>query len=93
VRAITEAVATGKGTIGRLVMRPELYDNLDELSENLRVVSQALREGQGTLGRIVMDDELYLELKQAMGIVTRTLEEYREAAPVTTFTSVLFGAF
>jgi phospholipid/cholesterol/gamma-HCH transport system substrate-binding protein len=93
VRAITEAVATGRGTIGRLVMRPELYDHLDELSENLRVVSQALREGQGTLGRIVMDDELYLELKQAMGVVTRTLEEYREAAPVTTFTSVLFGAF
>ena len=40
-----------------------------------------------------MDDELYQELRRAMGTVTRTLEEFREAAPVTTFTNVLFGAF
>jgi phospholipid/cholesterol/gamma-HCH transport system substrate-binding protein len=93
VRAITAAVATGKGSLGRAVTQPELYDNLNLLAANLQEVSQTLREGQGTVGRLVMDDELYEELRKAMGIVTRTLEEFREAAPVTTFTSVLFGAF
>jgi phospholipid/cholesterol/gamma-HCH transport system substrate-binding protein len=93
VEEITAALVSGRGTLGMLLTRPDLYENLDELSQNLVVVSNALRDGEGTLGRIVMDDELYLQLKQAMGIVTRTLEEFREAAPVTTFTSVLFGAF
>lgn len=93
VEEITAALVSGRGTLGMLLTNPDLYENLDDLSANLVVVSNALRDGQGTLGRIVMDDELYLQLKQAMGIVTRTLEEFREAAPVTTFTSVLFGAF
>jgi phospholipid/cholesterol/gamma-HCH transport system substrate-binding protein len=93
VEEITAALVSGRGTLGMLLTRPDLYENLDDLSRNLVVVSNALRDGEGTLGRIVMDDDLYLQLKQAMGIVTRTLEEFREAAPVTTFTSVLFGAF
>lgn len=93
VRAITEAVATGRGSLGRLVQQPELYDNLNELAVNLQEISSTLRAGEGTVGRLVMDDEIYDELRKAMGIVTRTLEEFREAAPVTTFTSVLFGAF
>lgn len=93
VRAITAAVATGRGSLGRLVTQPELYDNLNELAVNLQEISRTLREGEGTVGRLVMDDELYEELRRAMGIVTRTLEEFREAAPITTFTNVLFGAF
>ena len=40
-----------------------------------------------------MDKGLYEEVQRALAILTRTLEEYREAAPITTFTSVLFSGF
>jgi hypothetical protein len=40
-----------------------------------------------------MSDDIYQQIKAALLIVQRALEEYREAAPVTTFTSVFFGAF
>ena len=48
---------------------------------------------QLAIHNIVMEEELYIEVERALGLITRSLEEYREAAPVTTMTSVLFGAF
>ena len=51
------------------------------------------RAGEGTLGAIVMNDELYQEVLRTVGLLTRSLEDYREAAPITSFTGVLFSAF
>ena len=39
------------------------------------------------------DRELYDEALVAVKLLTRSLEDYREAAPVSAFTGVLFGAF
>jgi phospholipid/cholesterol/gamma-HCH transport system substrate-binding protein len=91
--SILGKVDRGEGTVGALLTRTEVYDNLRETSENAAVFSAALRNGQGSLGRLAMDDEIYQQIKTALLIVQRALEEYREAAPVTTFTSVFFGAF
>jgi len=86
-------IAEGKGTVGKLMMKDELYDNLRETTDNLAVVTGTVRSGQGSLGRLIMDEELYVQVKTALGIVQRALEEYREAAPITTFTSIFFNAF
>ena len=59
----------------------------------MAVITGAVRDGQGSIGRLVMDDEVYQQVKSALLIVQRALEEYREAAPVTAFTTVFFGAF
>ena len=83
----------GEGTIGKLLTKDDVYDNLKETTDDVRVVAAAVRNGQGSLGRLLMDDELYQQIKTALSIVQRALEEYREAAPITTFTSVFFGAF
>jgi phospholipid/cholesterol/gamma-HCH transport system substrate-binding protein len=93
VRNTIGAVARGEGTIGALFVRPEVYDNVRSITEDLAVVTSQLRSGQGSLGRLFMEDEIYQEVKRALQIVSRSLEEYREAAPITTFTSVFFSAF
>jgi len=93
VRNTIGAVARGEGTIGALFVRPEVYDNLRSITEDVAVVTAQLRSGQGSLGRLFMEDEIYQEVKRALQIVSRSLEEYREAAPITTFTSVFFSAF
>ncbi|MBI5362888.1 MAG: MCE family protein [Planctomycetes bacterium] len=90
---ISAHLKNGEGTLGALLTKSSVYDNLEETTDNLRVVSAAVRNGQGSLGRAIMDDELYQQVKTALSIVQRALEEYREAAPITTFTSVFFGAF
>lgn len=93
VATITDKIARGEGTIGALLTKNEVYDNIRETTENFAVVSGAIRNGQGSIGQLVMNDEIYQQIKAALKVVQRTLEEYREAAPVTAFTAVFFGAF
>jgi len=92
IEVVTQRLADGEGAAG-LLARPEVYDNILEISDNLAVTSAAIRNGQGTVGKLVMDPELYNQVRNALGVVQRSLEEYREAAPITTFTSVFFAAF
>jgi len=93
VAAILRGVREGEGALGMLLTREEVYERLSEIADNLARASRAIVDAEGSLGKLVMEPDLYVEVERAMGIVTRTLEEFREAAPVTTFTSVLFGAF
>ena len=81
------------GTLGKLFNNDELYTKLSKIADDLSSATTALRNAEGTLGKLVMDKELYEEARRALGILTRTLEEYREAAPITTFTSILFAGF
>jgi len=91
--AVSTALREGEGTLGKLLMSDEVYVRLEQVAEDLAAVSSALRNAEGTIGKLVMDPELYEQLDKAVGLITKSLEEYREAAPITTFTAVLFGAF
>jgi len=93
LRDVAERLSNGEGTIGKLMTSDEVYDDLRQIVDDVAQASSALAQGEGTLGKLVMDKDLYEELKRAMNIITRTLEEYREAAPITTFAGVLFGGF
>ncbi|MCK6448059.1 MAG: MlaD family protein [Planctomycetes bacterium] len=83
----------GEGTMGKLFTNDEVYDKLAKIADDLATASDALKNGRGTLGKLIMDDELFEQVSKALATVTRTLEEYREAAPISAFTSVLFSAF
>lgn len=93
MQSILAKLDNGEGTLGGLISNDEIYKKLDLTVSNLADASDALRNADGTLGKLLMDDELYNQLKDALDVVTQSLEEFREAAPITTFTSVLFGAF
>ena len=93
ISAVSRALREGEGTLGKLMMSDEVYVRLEQVAENLAAVSSALRNAEGTIGKLVMDPDLYEQLDKAVGLITKSLEEYREAAPITTFTAVLFGAF
>lgn len=90
---IMRRIENGEGTIGALLTKDQLYQNLLQISEDFTAITTTMREGHGTIGQLVMNEDLYRQLETAMRIVQRSLEEFREAAPVTTFTSVFFGAF
>lgn len=90
---VSKDLADGKGTIGRLFASDELYVNANKTFADLASVTDKLAKGEGTMGKLFMDDELARELNLAVKTLTRSLEDYREAAPVSTLTSVLFSAF
>ncbi len=80
-----------QSTIGKLISNDELYAKLDKVASDVSAATGALRNAEGTLGKLVMDRALYDDVQRALNILTRTLEEYREAAPLTTFSSILFS--
>lgn len=98
--AFTAQLRSGEGVAGKLFSDPALAGefqqaiaNFRSASESLSAVAAQVRSGEGTLGKLVMDTELYSEALDSVRLISRTLEDYREAAPISTFTSVLFGAF
>ncbi len=56
-------------------------------------MSDAVAQGEGTLGRLLTDEGLYVEFEALLREGRAALDDIRETSPVTTFTSIFFGAF
>jgi phospholipid/cholesterol/gamma-HCH transport system substrate-binding protein len=84
----------GRGTIGRLMSDDdELYRDLAGAIKALRTVAERLESGEGLLGKLTSDEELASDVKGAVKELRAGIEDMRESSPVTTFTSIFFGAF
>jgi phospholipid/cholesterol/gamma-HCH transport system substrate-binding protein len=90
----------GEGALPMLMTDKDFKKELDSLVSDLsaaaadiRTVVADARAGKGTVGKLLTDEALYADLRKTVGVLTRSLEDYREAAPITSFTSVLFAAF
>ncbi len=93
ISEIARRLNEGEGAFGKFLTEDEVYNNINSITDDFAAVSAKVRSGEGTVGRLLMKEGLYVELERALGLITRSLEEYREAAPVTTMTQVLFNAF
>jgi phospholipid/cholesterol/gamma-HCH transport system substrate-binding protein len=63
---ITGQIASGQGTVGRLIYTDSLYDsalgtitNLQDAVTEVHSVVNGISNGQGTIGKLVTDDTLY----------------------------------
>ena len=93
IKNITGGLANGQGTIGKLLVEDSLYYNISAISSNLTVISDRLVKGEGTLGKLSQDDALYNEIKVLVEEAIATLDDIRESTPITSFSSIFFGAF
>ena len=97
---VAQGLERGDGVVGKLLSDEAFSDeftsivgNIGEASHDLAEIVTHVRTGEGTVGKLLMDQELYDEALAAVKLLTRSLEDFREAAPVTAFTSVLFQGF
>lgn len=94
VLEIVEGVRAGEGVIGQLLAEDsEMGADLLATLAAIREVSEQISSGQGTLGRLIAEDELYEEARQMLHEVRAAVDDFRETAPITTFSSIFFGAF
>ncbi|MFH0953573.1 MAG: MlaD family protein [Verrucomicrobiota bacterium] len=91
---VSKRLADGKGTIGKLLSEDDqLYQNLVDAAASVKQVGESITSGEGTLGKLTKDDELYQEAKLLLQEIRAAIDDLRETTPITTFTSVFFGAF
>ncbi len=94
LRTITQNLADGKGTLGKLVSGEDTaYGDLEATLAAARSIAESISSGEGTLGKLVRDAQLYDETTLLVEDVRAAVDDLREASPITSFGSVLFGAF
>ena len=93
ISSITDKLNTGEGTLGKLIQDETVYTDIQQMMSNFNKVSEGLANGEGTLGKLITDDEIYTEAKLLLSELRAAIDDMRETSPVTTFSSVLFGAF
>lgn len=94
LKDVSGRLAAGKGTIGKLLSEDDtLYNDLSAAVKSLREVADSVNKGEGTLGRLAKDDELYNQATKLFEELRATIDDIRETSPVTSFSSVFFGAF
>lgn len=67
VDKITGNLAEGKGTVGKLLVKDEVYNNVSSISGNLKTITKNVKDGKGTIGKMVNDDSLYKTAKTSFG--------------------------
>jgi phospholipid/cholesterol/gamma-HCH transport system substrate-binding protein len=93
-RTIMERVEKGEGTIGKLLSPDDqVYQDLKDTVASLKKFSKNLGEQQGTVGRLINEDTLYVKIEGLVDEARATIDDFRETSPITTFSTIFFGAF
>jgi len=100
IRNITAKIDKGEGALAKFLNDPKLYDDLraavgklDEGLGSFKSITAKLDKGEGTLGKLVADEGLYVEARRLLKEAREAVEDAREQAPITAFSSVIFAAF
>ena len=94
LRGVSDRLATGQGTLGKLLSEDAgLYDDLAATMASIRRISASVDAGEGTVGKLLKDAALYDEANRLFEDVRAAVDDLRESSPVTSFSSVMFGAF
>ena len=78
IRDVITQVQKGKGTIGKLLNDPDLYNHLNDAATKLDAMTSSIKQGQGTVGKLVASDELYKKVDSAAGSAENVLAAVRD---------------
>lgn len=76
-REITAGINRGEGSVGRLITRPDLANELERFLKSLNRVAAAVEGGEGALGRLVNDPTVGDELAAVTGNLKAVTEQLR----------------
>ena len=67
VNKLTDSLTEGKGSIGKLIQDPALYNQAEATVVKLQALVDAISNGKGSIGKLVADDELYNRANNTVG--------------------------
>ena len=59
VEVLVDTLNSQKGTVGKLLNSPELFEKLNHITTDLETIANATSTGKGSLGKLINDDTLY----------------------------------
>ena len=83
VDTFVDTLNSKKGSAGKLINDPELYDKLARVTGNLETITRSLSNGEGSLGKLLHDDTLYQKANSAidrLNNITVALDEGKGTA-------------
>ena len=69
----------GEGTLGRFAKDPRLYDNLVDLTTELKTLVDAANRGEGTIGKLTQSSEPYDKLISILNRADSTLKDIQSS--------------
>ena len=94
LKDVSGRLANGEGTLGKLLSEDDkLYQDISASMTNLKEITGKISSGDGTLGKLVNNDEMYVEAQKLLIELRAAIDDMRETSPVTTFSTIFFGAF
>lgn len=90
--AVAADLREGKSMLGRLISDEKMGNQLKSTIASISTFADGLAKGEGTIARLINDPDLYVEAKRLVSQMAEAVEDAREAAPISAFTSILFGA-
>jgi phospholipid/cholesterol/gamma-HCH transport system substrate-binding protein len=75
VQNITNQINSGKGSLGKLIYDPTLYDKINHSADVVNQMADQILSGQGTIGKLVNSNEAYDKLVAATDRLNHLLDE------------------
>ena len=81
------------GALGAITSDPQVAKDLRVLVANLSFATEQLTQRKGLLGALLNDEDMAVRFRHILNQVSRSIEDAREAAPISNFVQVLLGTF
>jgi phospholipid/cholesterol/gamma-HCH transport system substrate-binding protein len=78
IRDVIDQLQKGRGTIGKLMNDPSLYNHLDGSAAKIDAMVSSIQQGEGSFGKLVVSDDLYKKMDAAAGSAEDVLAAVRE---------------
>jgi phospholipid/cholesterol/gamma-HCH transport system substrate-binding protein len=72
---IVAFVETGRGSIGKLIYDPALYNKVNATVAEFQNVVNEISQGQGSIGKLIVNDDLYNKANAAVDHINQIIDE------------------
>jgi phospholipid/cholesterol/gamma-HCH transport system substrate-binding protein len=72
---IVSAIQNGKGSVGKLINDPELYNRANAMVSQLQKLTNQISSGQGSIGKLLYSDDLYDKINDSVNKLNQIVND------------------
>ena len=72
---IVAAIQNGKGSVGKIINDPQLYDRANAMVAQLQKLTNQISEGKGSIGKLLYSDDLYDRINDSVSKLNRMVDD------------------